>query len=336
MARSDLSHRRVTAADIARSLGVSRATVGFVLNETAGQTISEQTKKRVLDEARRLGYRPHTAARALASGRSRIVLAVLPDWPLDFSLRRHLEEASLVLDEAGYSFITYTAHPTGQARPLWETLAPDVVLSVTGRFTSEQIASLRAAGIPAIVPNPDDLGAEEYPEEGPLLQMTHLESLGHRRVAFAESADSRIADLVATRRARAEGAAKVLQLAPPLTLSVSLDPGSAESALDEMLRRGITAVAAYNDDVAVALVGAALRRRLDVPQDLSVVGHDDAPVAAILEPQLSTVRVDTAGLGRYIAALALSAAEGAAAPSMPPETRAELVARASTGPAPKR
>ena len=59
--------RRVTAADIARSVGVSRATVGFVLNDTPGQTISEPTRRKVLAAAERLGYRPHSAARALAS-----------------------------------------------------------------------------------------------------------------------------------------------------------------------------------------------------------------------------------------------------------------------------
>ena len=105
--------RRVTAADIARSLGISRATVGFVLNDTPGQTISAATRLRVIDEAKRLGYRPHSAARALASGRTHLILMVLPDWPLDFTLRRNIEEASLALDEAGYSLITYTPHPTG-------------------------------------------------------------------------------------------------------------------------------------------------------------------------------------------------------------------------------
>ena len=98
--------KRVTAADVARSLGLSRATVGFVLNDTPGQTIPPATRERVLAEASRLGYRPHSAARALASGRSHIVLLVLPDWPLDFTLRRNIEEASLALDANGTDDIT--------------------------------------------------------------------------------------------------------------------------------------------------------------------------------------------------------------------------------------
>lgn len=62
------STRRATAADIARAVGVSRATVGYVLNDTPGQTISQATRERVLESARRLGYRPRAAAQALASG----------------------------------------------------------------------------------------------------------------------------------------------------------------------------------------------------------------------------------------------------------------------------
>ena len=139
------SAKRVTAADVARSLGISRATVGFVLNDTPGQTISEATRARVLDEAKRLGYRANTAARALASGRSRIILLVLPDWPLDYAMRTHLDEASLALDEAGYALVTMTPHPGGQAQPLWETLRPDVVMGMTP-FTVEQLESIRASG----------------------------------------------------------------------------------------------------------------------------------------------------------------------------------------------
>jgi DNA-binding LacI/PurR family transcriptional regulator len=75
---SETTTKRVTAADVARSLGLSRATVGFVLNDTPGQTIPAATRDRVLAEAKRLGYRANTAAQALASGRSRIILLVPP------------------------------------------------------------------------------------------------------------------------------------------------------------------------------------------------------------------------------------------------------------------
>ena len=102
--------KRVTAADVASELGISRATVGYVLNDTPGQTISEATKRRVLAKAQSLGYQPNRAAQALASGSSRIVLLILPDWPLDHSMRAHLDETSLALEDAGYSLVTFTEH----------------------------------------------------------------------------------------------------------------------------------------------------------------------------------------------------------------------------------
>ncbi|RXZ49813.1 LacI family DNA-binding transcriptional regulator [Agromyces binzhouensis] len=323
--------RRVTAADIARSLGISRATVGFVLNDTPGQTISEATRTRVLDEARRLGYRPHVAARALATGRTRIVLLVLPDWPLDFNLRRNIEEASLALDEAGYALITYTPHPTGHSRPLWETLQPDVVLAMAP-WAPGQVESMRAAGVTRIIPDPDAPPQAEWHEEGPALQVGHLASLGHRRIAFAGSADPRIADLVALRRHLALEVAAERGLEPVPAADIDLTDASAGAVLAEWRAAGVTAIAAYNDDVATAFVGAAQRSGIAVPAGLSVIGHDDTPIASILEPRLTTIRVDTVGLGRFLAELALSAVEERPEPSVGPELRVALVERASTAP----
>ena len=95
---------------------------------------------------------------------------------------------------------------------------------------------------------------------------------------------------------------------------------------------GVTAVAAYNDDIAATTVGSALRLGLRVPDDLAVIGYDDTPLATMFEPQLSTVRIDTAGLGRYSAALAISAATGSPAPEAGPEFASKLIVRASTDP----
>jgi DNA-binding LacI/PurR family transcriptional regulator len=74
--------RRVTSADVARVAGVSRATVSYVLNDTPHQTISAATRTRVFEAASSLGYAPSAAARALRTGRSDVVLCLLPDWPI--------------------------------------------------------------------------------------------------------------------------------------------------------------------------------------------------------------------------------------------------------------
>lgn len=318
--------RRATAADIARSLGISRATVGFVLNDTPGQSISAATRDRVLAEAERLGYRPHQAARALASGQSRIVLLILPDWPLEYSLSSHLEEASLALDEAGYTLVTWTQHATGRARPLWEVLQPDVVMSLTP-LPPETASAIRRGG--ATVVTPGDPSAPAEPRGygvGPRLQIEHLASRGHTSIVYAESADPRIADLVAERAAMA--AITATDLGVSLTRADGTDPEPA--TVDAWMSSGATAVACYNDDVAARVLNAALRGGVAVPEQLAVIGHDDAPVAQLVLPALSTVRLDNAGLGRYFAAIALQAATGSSAPVAGPATSAQLIPRAST------
>lgn len=319
--------RRVTAADVARSLGLSRATVGFVLNNTPGQTISASTRDRVLAEAERLGYRPHLAARALASGQSRIVLLVLPDWPLDYAMRAHLDEASLALDEAGYSLVTMTPHAGGRARPLWETLQPDLVMGMVP-FAPEQAALIRASGTPVISPEVTPaLGADLDYDRGPELQVRHLVERGHRHLAFATTGDPRLRMLAQERESLASATAATLTA----TLRVEVvDEGNDARLVADWRAAGVTAVAAYNDDIAALVVGAARRSEVEVPRELAVIGHDDTPLSRLMVPSISSIHVDAAGLGRYFAALALHAVEGTPAPVAPPATRAALVVRESS------
>lgn len=116
------ARRRVTAADIANLVGVSRATVGFVLNNTPGQKISAGTRERVLEAAADLGYRPFGAAQALVRRGCRIALFLLPDWPIDVSMWRLMQGATDILREAGYSLVTQTRHRMDPTRPIWELI----------------------------------------------------------------------------------------------------------------------------------------------------------------------------------------------------------------------
>ena len=322
-----VSTKRVTAADIARSLGVSRATVGFVLNETPGQTIPLSTQERVRAEAKRLGYRPHLAARALASGQSKIILLVLPDWPIEHSMRTHLDEASLVLDQAGYSLVTMTPHPGGQARPLWETLQPDLVMGMVP-FTEAMASEIRASGTRVIgSDDPEPAATELEYERGPVLQIEHLAERGHGQVIFAIPTDPRLSRLSQEREALA--AATALRCGIQLTV-LPVTEATAAHVLDAAESTGVTAIAAYNDDIAALVASVALRRGIKIPEQLAIIGHDDSPISSLFVPSLSTIHVDSAGLGRYFAALALHEIEGAPAPASGPATRATLVTRESS------
>jgi DNA-binding LacI/PurR family transcriptional regulator len=322
---------RVRAADIAQAVGVSRATVGFVLNNTPGQTISETTRQRVLDEAARRGYRPNSAAQALASGRSRIVLFVLPDWPADFGMHQFLDEAAHVLGEAGYSLVTYARYPTDRARPLWETLDPDVVVGMFP-FTAEEIAAIHASGVTSIYPGPGQPPPDEQPlvTAGTTLQVQYLYGLGHRRLAFAAPADQRLAVIAEPRLRAAQRTAASLGIAPLELGELDYRDGSGRDAALAWRAAGVTGVVAYNDETAAIVTGGALRAGLSVPGDLAVIGHDDSPVAAAFVPALSSVRVDYASMGRYVAWQAVHRADGRPLPGVHPGVTARVVAREST------
>ncbi|WP_262059481.1 LacI family DNA-binding transcriptional regulator [Streptomyces sp. STR69] len=323
--------KRVTAADVAQSLGLSRATVGFVLNDTPGQTIPESTRRRVLSEAARMGYRPHRAAQTLRRGSSKVILFVLPDWAAGLTMQQHLDEAALALDEAGYSLVTCTRYAAGRARPLWELLTPDVVLGFSS-FDADELASMRACGVTRIVPAPErPMTLDDWPAltTGTALQIEHLYEQGHRRIAFAAPADPHTS-LLDSRVHTARQTAARLGLDPIDIRPVDHRDGSAREAVRRWRAEGITGVAAYNDDSAAAVVGAAVRAGVSVPDELAVIGHDDTPLAAMFIPSISTVRIDIVSLGRHFAAFALHEADGRPLPSRDSTADTVVIAREST------
>ncbi|GGJ21897.1 LacI family DNA-binding transcriptional regulator [Paenarthrobacter histidinolovorans] len=322
--------RRTTAADVAREAGVSPATVGFVLNRTKGQTISEETRARVLAAVEVLNYKPHHAARALRSGKSKIVLLVLPDWPLEHSLRTNLEALTHTLGDNGYALITFTPQPHSSATPLWAVLEPAVVIGYKP-FSAEDLAELKALGIRNIIPNPETpgMGAAADLESGPRLQAEHLLSLGHTKLGFACPPDPRLAAFVKTRLDVVTRVCIRAGLSSPVVRQVDYRDGSGPSAAAHWVAEGVTGVVAYNDDVAADVIAGAVRSGLSVPGDLCVVGHDNSPLASRYIPSISSVEIDMESLGKQSAHLALNLAEGYPMPASP-LSAASLVHREST------
>jgi len=324
--------RRMTAADVAREAGVSPATVGFVLNRTKGQTISEETRARVLQAAEALNYKPHQAARALRSGRSKIVLLVLPDWPLEHSLRTNLEALTHTLGEHGYALITFTPQPNSSATPLWAVLEPAVVIGYKP-FSQEDLADLKALGIRNIIPDPDasNLGMVPDLESGPRLQTEHLLGLGHTQLGFACPTDPRLETFAQSRLDVVNKVCFEAGVPMPVVRHIDYRDGSGASAATQWAAEGVTAVVAYNDDVAADVIAGAVRAGLDVPGDLSVIGHDNSPLAQRFLPSISSVEIDMENLGKQSAHLALNLAEGQPVPPLAIE-HAVLLQRESTCP----
>jgi DNA-binding LacI/PurR family transcriptional regulator len=324
--------RRTTAADVARKAGVSPATVGFVLNRTKGQTISEETRARVLAAAQQLNYKPHQAARALRSGRNKIVLLVLPDWPLEHSLRTNLEVLTHALAAHGYVLVTFTPLPESTATPLWAILEPAVVIGYA-TFSKEDIADMKSLGITNIIPSPDATAAPASTDfaSGPRLQAEHLLSLGHQRLGYACPPDPRLRDFIQERLQLVNRVCTEAGIPQPIVRQVNYQDDSGAAAAAEWREAGVTAVIAYNDETAADVIAGAVRSGIRVPEDLSVVGHDNSPLAERFMPSISSVAVDMERLGIYTAAIALHLAEGHPLPD-PPSGTTSLVRRESAIP----
>jgi DNA-binding LacI/PurR family transcriptional regulator len=185
------------------------------------------------------------------------------------------------------------------------------------------IANRTITGLASVVVADDDGGAQA---------VGHLHALGHRRIAIVggpATSHSGAHRLAGSREAAAHyGGIDLVELghfAPSYSGGVV--------AADHALASGATAVLAYNDLVALGILSRFAERGVRVPHDMSVVGFDDVPVAALVSPALTTVNVPREAMGRQAVALLLDQLTGDGARSGPDAKRVlpvNFVVRAST------
>lgn len=327
--------RRVTSADVARVAGVSRATVSYVLNDTPRQTISADTRTRVLEAAASLGYAPSAAARALRTGRSDVVLCLLPDWPIGPEVGALLGNLSSALARSG---LTFVAHPgTREDRPiaeLWKAITPAAVLAFAD-LSDDEIDAMRAAGVVLVVALLGRARQRRRELEVPQqfigrLQADHLAETGHEVLGYAYPDDDRVRIFAEPRLAGVRAACADRGLAAPDVRTVPLDPSSASAAVRDWRAAGVTGVCAYNDDVALAVLAGLRTAGLTAPDDLAVIGVDDIPAARLAAPALTTVITDQAVVGAHLAATIVAAIAGEPEPAADPIHPSRVVPRAST------
>ena len=317
--------RRPTSADVAREAGLSRATVSYVLNRTPNQSIPEETRRRVVEAAERLRYAPSAAARELRTGRSTVVLCLLPDWPLGPAVGGLLEHLSNALADRG---LTLVAHPrAGSTRPVsevWRTMTPAAVLAFEP-VADADLTALRAAGIElAIVllsasQGRDGAAVTVAEQRQGRLQVEHLAAVGHRQLGYAFPADDRLLGFARPRLDGARQACAELGLDEPQVATVPLDGAAAAVAVSawRATEPRVTGVCAYNDEVAFAVLAGAHRVGLAVPDDLAVIGVDDVPTARVAIPSLTTVATDQVRLAGYLTEVVTSRITGDPEPARP-------------------
>ncbi len=322
------SRRTPTSADVARLAGVSRATVSFVLND-APQSIPESTREAVWRAARMLSYRPNLAAKALAEGASRLVLLEVPASPSGSPIYESVAALSEAL--AGFGLVAAAHLDTSTRHALVTTalrLQPRYVM-LTRPLEPGDAARLEQAGIDAVVPAPGGFSVVE--SLGAQLRIQHLHERGHRRIAVVELSNPGLEEQVALRRNSLLAAAEALGLPRPATIALPAVRADAVEAVRNLVSTGITAVAAYNDDAALAVLRAIADAGLRCPEDLAVIGSDGVFAGEVAFPPLSTVVGDSQRIAAAMTPSLLSSLGLLEEPPAPDVTDAvRLVIRSST------
>ncbi|GAA2401723.1 LacI family DNA-binding transcriptional regulator [Streptomyces glaucosporus] len=333
-------------ADIAAQAGVSEATVSRVLNGKPG--VSPATRESVLAALDLLGYERPVRLRQRSAGLVGLITPEL-DNPIFPAFAQVIGQA---LTRQGYTPILATQTPGGSTEDELTEMLVDRgvagIIFVSGLHADttadmQRYEQLRGKGVPFVMINgfspqvrapfvsPDDRAAMR-------LAVTHLASLGHRRIGLALGP----ARFVPVQR-KTEGFLASLQE------QLGMDRGEAEelvqhslytleggqAAAGALIERGCTAVVCASDMMALGAIRAARQRGLSVPGDVSVIGFDDSPLIAFTDPPLTTIRQPVTAMGQAAVRALLEEIGGTPAPHSEFVFLPELVVRGSTASAPQ-
>ena len=337
MTKANEPARRTTIKDIARKAGVDPSTVTRALQGSSRVKVA--TREKIVRIASELGYVPSMAAQTLVNRRSGLVGVVIPDMtnPFFADLGKGIEdEASkhdlriLIIDTRGLEAAER------EAINLFMGLKVDGLIVPSPRCPKEYYEALQDR-IPLVHVNRDDTRNHVSVDTvlGSTMIMQHLLDLGHRRIAFVRgpAGPGREPKMLAYRRAL-DGAG--LAYTPELIFTFDGSFDSSERIAAELagLDEPPSAVFAWNDVNAIALVHSLRRLGVRVPQDMSVAGHDDIQLAEYVDPPLTTVAWPMYELGQQSVRYLYSLFQGTSPrpPQIPPP---ELILRGSTSSPPR-
>lgn len=331
-----------TIKQVAALADVSTATVSYVLNGTG--TVTEATRRRVLDAVTQLNYQPSHAARSMR-GRSHTLGLTLPALPgrlADPALSELLSGLSDAAALRGYYLLLATTSAESEANlclNLARTGRVDGLLLLDMQVDDERARALCEAGIPHACAGPAPSGCESPfvvvdGRAGAATALRHLLGLGHRRIGLIQL-PSELAESEPRYLGYADAlAAAGLAIDPALIVEAGRGEEDGYQAMGELLGapKPPTAVLACSDELAFGAMHALYDAGLEVGRDISLVSFDDVPLAARSHPPLTTLRQPRRAVGEHLAALLIDTIEHRPHAAKSATLNARLVVRRSTGP----
>ena len=305
-----------TIKDVAKRAGVSVATVSRVLN--ASGPASPEAARRIHEAAAELRYVPHGGARSLITARSHTLGVLLPDLYGEFfsEIIRGIDQTA---QQHGYHLLLSGSHngkPEIEAAMRAMRGRTDGIIAMSPHLDAQTLVENLPPSVPVVLLSCPERDGDHYvisidSAEGARGMVHHLAELGHRRIAIIRGAAGNYdaaERLTGYRRAIADTgcvADESLEVAGDFTEASGHRATLALLALPERP----TAIFCANDSMAIGALSALRDFGIRVPEDLTVVGFDDIPLARYMNPPLSSVHVPILEMGeraarRLIAALA--------------------------------
>ncbi|SPF80211.1 LacI family DNA-binding transcriptional regulator [Pseudoprimorskyibacter insulae] len=337
------ARRRVTISDVSDALGLTKSTVSRALN--GYPDISEATRLKVQKMATKMGYRPHSQAQAIRTGRVRALGLVVQMHDHDSQrpfLAEFLSGISCSASAEGWTLTVATAASEAETLEAMRALVrdgkADGFILPRSRREDPRVDLLRQAGVPfvlygrAVAPEGcawfDFLGEQAMSEA-----VLHLASLGHRRIGFFNGG---LGYVYSGLRAAGFGAgmsAAGLTIDPQHCrddiLTAEHGRRAALSVLDHPEHP--TAIICATDMGAIGIYAAAEELGLRIGRDLSVIAYDGTPEGAFQSPPLSTFAVDNRRAGERLGALLIRRIRGEAVEALRETDTARFLDRGSAG-----
>lgn len=313
---------KMTIRDVARIAGVSIATVSRVLNEKPD--VDATTRERILRIVEEQGFVPSMAGAGLAGGRTGLLGVLVPalTWAIMSPI---LSGVTNIVEQTSHELVLYSHRGKRDRSDIVQRIVdaklidgliaiyPDAAafpgeLIDGDRRVSAHLSQLHEQGFPVVVVD-DQVAHDGIPwvtadnQRGALEAVRYLISLGHRRIAHISGPESYLCTRDRREGYRAALTEAHLPLDPWLEVAGDFTKSGGQAGANKLfaLTPPPTAIFTANDDMAYGALVAARESRLRVPDDIAIVGFDDAGPSAHTHPSLTTVRQPFFDLGREAA-----------------------------------
>lgn len=321
---------------MARAAGVSVATVSRSF--TVPDTVATATRERVLAAAAELHYEPNRAARGLITGRTGNVGVIVPDLgnPYFHAVLKGVQARARQADYA--VFVADGQESAIEEEALINAMRKQIdgIVLCSSRLPTAKLAALDNSPTVVLLNRrvPERASVVVDSADGMKQAVAHLAELGHRRCVFVSGPRRSWSNQQRQRGLRVAARAHGVEYEVLGPVAPQFQSGVERT--EQVLETGATAVLAYNDLVAVGILSRLTELGVAVPEQLSVVGFDDIPLAAMVSPPLTTVSLPTVRAGEVAVEVLLERLQTRGA--LPPAAHklpAALVVRSTTGPPPR-